>query len=243
MIRPDQRIARSHGTKGAWDYWRPAAEGILELGTVRGETVGLPTHFHWDDQLTFVLSGRRRFVIGGEVVVLETGQGTLIAAGVPHRSLSEPDGVVCFNAYVPPAEYAVADMISAIRRLRLEADRIACPVSWGAITAAIRAHQGCLRKIAADAVAASTAPGVTVGVVATRMGVSREGFSRTFVKRHGMPPHAYGFMHRLNRARDRLRAGQDIADVAFETGFADQSHLGRWFKRAFGVSPGLYRRG
>jgi AraC-like DNA-binding protein/mannose-6-phosphate isomerase-like protein (cupin superfamily) len=239
MAGPDQHITRSHTRMSQWEYWRPLADGVLELATVRGETVGLPTHFHGEDQLTFVLSGRRRFVIGSEVVVLEAGQGTLIPAGVPHRSLSEPHGVLCFNAYVPPAEYAVADLMSAIKRLRLEADRIC----WVAVMAAIRDHQRGLREIAGDTVAASTASGATVGAAAVRMGVSREGFSRAFVKRYGMPPHAYGVMHRLNRARDQLRAGQDIADVAFATGFADQSHLGRWFKRAFGVSPGSYRRG
>ena len=120
MDSPDQRITRSEARTGPWNYWRPVAEGVLELGTVRGERVGLPTHFHREDQVTFVLSGQRRFVIGGEVVVLETGHGTLIPAGVPHRSLSEPHGVLCFNAYVPPAEYAVADLMSAIKRLRLE---------------------------------------------------------------------------------------------------------------------------
>lgn len=238
MAGPDQRSIRSHARMGSWDYWRPAAEGVLELGTVRGETVGLPTHFHWEDQVTFVLSGRRRFVIGGEVVVLEAGHGTLIPAGVPHRSLSEPDGVVCLNAYVPQAEYAVADLMSTIKRLRLQADRIC----WEGVTAAIRDHQRGLREIACDAVPSPAACGVTVGAVATRMGMSREGFSRTFVKRHGMPPHAYWLMHRLNKARYRLRAGQPIVDVAFETGFADQSHLGRWFRRAFGITPGLYRR-
>lgn len=204
MDRPDQRITSSDARTGPWNYWRPAGEGILELGTVRGETVGLPTHFHWEDQVTFVLSGRRRF-----------------------------------NAYVPPAEYAVADLMSAIRRLRLEADRIC----WEGVATTIRDHQRGLREIAYDAVAVPAAGVVTVGAVATRAGMSREGFSRTFVKRYGMPPHAYWLMHRLNRARDQLRAGQHIADVAFETGFADQSHLGRWFKRAFGITPGLYRRG
>jgi mannose-6-phosphate isomerase-like protein (cupin superfamily) len=56
--------------------------GRLELGTVRGEAVDLPMHFHWEDQMTFVLSGRRRFVVGDEVVVLEAGDGTVIPAGV-----------------------------------------------------------------------------------------------------------------------------------------------------------------
>ena len=239
MDSPDQRITRSEARTGPWNYWRPVAEGVLELGTVRGERVGLPTHFHREDQVTFVLSGQRRFVIGGEVVVLETGHGTLIPAGVPHRSLSEPHGVLCFNAYVPPAEYAVADLMSAIKRLRLEPGR----VCWEGVATAIRDHQRGLREIASDAVAVPAACVATVGAVANRVGMSREGFSRTFVKRHGMPPHAYWLMHRLNRARDQLRAGRHIADVAFETGFADQSHFGRWFKRAFGISPGLYRRG
>jgi AraC-like DNA-binding protein/mannose-6-phosphate isomerase-like protein (cupin superfamily) len=239
MAAPDQRITPSHARTGSWDYWRPAAEGVLELGTVRGETVGLPTHFHQEDQVTFVLSGQRRFVIGGDVVLLKAGHGTLIPAGMPHRSLSEPHGVLCINAYVPPADYAVADLMEAIKRLRLQADCIC----WEGVMTAILNHQRGLREVACDAVAVPPARIVTVGAVASRMRVSREGFSRTFVKRYGLPPHAYWVMHRLNRARDRLRAGQHVADVAFETGFADQSHLGRWFKRAFGITPALYRRG
>ena len=79
--------------------------------------------------------------------------------------------------------------------------------------------------------------------LAARAGMSREGFSRMFARRHGMPPHAFWLMARLNQARGLLRAGEAIAAVAAETGFADQSHLGRWFRRAFGVTPGRYRSG
>jgi mannose-6-phosphate isomerase-like protein (cupin superfamily) len=83
----------------AWIYRRPAARGIIELGIVRGSEVGLPTHFHAEDQFTFVLAGRRRFVFGERPVAISSGQGTLIPAGTPHSSLSEPDGVVCINVY------------------------------------------------------------------------------------------------------------------------------------------------
>jgi AraC-like DNA-binding protein len=38
-----------------------------------------------------------------------------------------------------------------------------------------------------------------------------------------------------------LLAGFPIADVAAQTGFADQSHLTRRFKRVVGVTPGQYR--
>ncbi|MEP7189569.1 MAG: AraC family transcriptional regulator, partial [Roseiflexaceae bacterium] len=36
-------------------------------------------------------------------------------------------------------------------------------------------------------------------------------------------------------------SGRPIADVAIATGFTDQSHLTRWFKRLWGFTPGQYR--
>jgi AraC-like DNA-binding protein len=56
-----------------------------------------------------------------------------------------------------------------------------------------------------------------------------------------MPPHAYRLAERLNAARERLRAGAAPAELAAELGFADQSHLGRHFRRLFGTSPRAYR--
>ncbi len=48
---------------------------------------------------------------------------------------------------------------------------------------------------------------------------------------------------RLDAARAALeRPGSDLADVAQECGFADQSHLTRAFRKAFGVTPGAFRR-
>ncbi|NER62084.1 AraC family transcriptional regulator, partial [Pseudomonas sp. MAFF212428] len=42
--------------------------------------------------------------------------------------------------------------------------------------------------------------------------------------------------------RRQLAAGQRPAQVALDLGFADQSHLGRWFVRAYGLTPAQYRR-
>ncbi|WP_204353006.1 helix-turn-helix domain-containing protein [Salinicola peritrichatus] len=39
-----------------------------------------------------------------------------------------------------------------------------------------------------------------------------------------------------------LAAGETPVDVAGQFGFADQSHLGRWFRRAYGMTPADYRR-
>jgi len=86
-----------------WAYWRSAVDGIVELGTLQGRDVGLPTHFHAEDQITFVVSGRRRFLIDGEIVELVAGQGALIPAGVVHRSFPEPGGVACITPIRPLA--------------------------------------------------------------------------------------------------------------------------------------------
>ena len=66
---------------------------------------------------------------------------------------------------------------------------------------------------------------------------------RAFRRIVGMPPHAYQTARRIAAAQALLRRGLAPADVAFDCGFADQSHLTRAFKRIVGVPPGLYRQG
>ena len=39
-----------------------------------------------------------------------------------------------------------------------------------------------------------------------------------------------------------LRRGLAVGEVAHALGFADQSHLGRWFRRAYRLTPADYRR-
>jgi AraC-like DNA-binding protein len=45
---------------------------------------------------------------------------------------------------------------------------------------------------------------------------------------------------RIQRARQMLAAGHSIADSAFACGFSDQPHLGRAFKKRFGVTPSAF---
>lgn len=64
---------------------------------------------------------------------------------------------------------------------------------------------------------------------------------RLFKRHVGLAPHAYAVHARLARARTLLREGRAVSDVACATGFADQSHFGRHFVRATGVTPASYR--
>jgi AraC-like DNA-binding protein len=72
-------------------------------------------------------------------------------------------------------------------------------------------------------------------------GIDRFTLARHFRARLGTSPYRYLTMRRLDHARSVMRAGAPIADAAFASGFADQSHMTRKFKRAYGISPGRWR--
>lgn len=56
-----------------------------------------------------------------------------------------------------------------------------------------------------------------------------------------MTPHAYLTNRRVQFAREQLRRGVPIAEVALAAGFADQAHLQRAFKQLLAATPGHYR--
>ncbi|MDY7561514.1 AraC family transcriptional regulator [Pseudomonas sp. 10B1] len=73
-------------------------------------------------------------------------------------------------------------------------------------------------------------------------GVDRFRLTRAFKAAFGLAPHAYLIQLRLAKARRLLAAGQAPAEVAAALGFADQSHLGRWFQRVYRMTPADYRK-
>ncbi|WP_323121254.1 helix-turn-helix transcriptional regulator [Burkholderia alba] len=87
--------------------------------------------------------------------------------------------------------------------------------------------------------AAPAAP-VTLEELAALSGVSRFQLLRGFSRDVGITPHAYLVQQRVRLARTLLASGRSIAEVAFDAGFADQSHLTRAFARQFGLTPGQY---
>jgi AraC-like DNA-binding protein len=71
-------------------------------------------------------------------------------------------------------------------------------------------------------------------------GLSRYELARQFRVQYGTSPYRYSLMRRLDFARRRLRAETPLVDVALAAGFADQAHLTRTFKSAYGLTPGRY---
>jgi AraC-like DNA-binding protein len=81
----------------------------------------------------------------------------------------------------------------------------------------------------------------TLADLAEAAGCSRFAAYRAFRGRFGLSPSDYQRQLRLRAARQALAGGTAVADVAAATGFADQAHLTRWFRRCYGITPGAYR--
>ncbi|WHO74858.1 AraC family transcriptional regulator [Rhizobium sp. BT03] len=81
---------------------------------------------------------------------------------------------------------------------------------------------------------------VSLADLSRESGLSRFQVLRGFAKATGLTPHAYLVQARIHIARRLIAQGTPLAEAAFASGFADQSHMTRVFVRKYGLSPRLY---
>ncbi|MFI9815106.1 AraC family transcriptional regulator [Saccharothrix variisporea] len=74
-------------------------------------------------------------------------------------------------------------------------------------------------------------------------GMDRWAVARQFRAAFGTSPTRFRTLRQLDVARRLIRAGVPLGEVAVAAGFADQSHLTRMFKRAFGLTPAVWAAG
>lgn len=95
---------------------------------------------------------------------------------------------------------------------------------------------------ARDLLQADPLADISAAQLAAAAGCSRFALHRSFVAAYGMTPAGYQRQIRLQVARQLIADGCPISDAAAASGFADQSHLTRWFVRHYAITPGAYRR-
>ncbi|QND46324.1 helix-turn-helix transcriptional regulator (plasmid) [Rhizobium lusitanum] len=91
-------------------------------------------------------------------------------------------------------------------------------------------EENCLRTIRLEELASLT-------------GLSQSHFSHAFKASTGLPPHQWQTRARLERAKQLLLKGDTpLTNVAVETGFADQAHFTRVFRKNVGTTPASWKR-
>jgi AraC-like DNA-binding protein len=109
------------------------------------------------------------------------------------------------------------------------------PPTWTAAAGTAAARR------ARDVIDADAGADITAAQLAEAAGCSRFALHRAFTAAYGMTPGDYQRQQRLRAARRLIAQGWPIGDAAAHAGFADQSHLTRWFGRYYGITPGGFQ--
>ncbi|WP_299004354.1 AraC family transcriptional regulator [uncultured Shewanella sp.] len=100
-----------------------------------------------------------------------------------------------------------------------------------------------VKRIVTDFMQAHFHRQVYLHELATLAQLSEYHFCRMFKHSFAMTPQAYLCQLRLQHAQTLIKANaHNLSDIALNCGFANQSHMGRYFKKALGLSPSAFKR-
>ena len=132
--------------------------------------------------------------------------------------------------------------LEAASRLALVAERLRTRLRATDVPRPTRVDPPLARQLR-ELLDARLVEGIALGEAAGLVHAHPAHLVRAFSAAFGMAPHQYLTARRVDLARRLLLAGQSPGAVAAATGFYDQAHLTRHFKRLVGVPPGRYRLG
>ena len=217
-----------------------------------------PRHVHDHAQLSFLLAGRMREVIGGRTFEPAGPAFCFKPAGADHADDWGERGVLIFSArFRDDGDAALRDLPRA-RWQPYDAQHLPALVRQ-ALTAGPRDD---VEDLLCDIIAvvaplpgSPTAPWLRrvrealddgepwrLADAARAAGVHRVHLSRSFAQAFGTTFSDYRRRAMTARAAQALLAGGDLSAVAQEAGFADQSHMTRALAAATGATPKRLRR-
>lgn len=227
------------------------------------------THAHAQPHACFVIEGLLIEWDGGRVRRMPAGTGRLSPAGDEHRLAVGPNGVRCLVLDVAP-EFLDASEAAFPEDRRCVTGPAVNDVARrlvGELHGADDVSPVCLELLAIEVAAlARPSPGSatsstpdwlervrdrirddlrsvpTLAELARDVGVSRARLARMFRARYGYTIGQYVRGQRLEVARRLiLHTETPLSTVAYEAGFADQSHMTRTISSRFGAPPGRLR--
>jgi AraC-like DNA-binding protein len=179
-----------------------------------------PSHVHTTPTIALLLRGALevKFASGRRLAVdAGTAVGALVLPpGPPHHGRAGADGARML--FVMPEADRLATLGPAAAEL------LADPAWWRTPRVAMLGR------------------GLRIVELSAEAGVDPAHLARTFRAHYGTTAGAYLREIRVRRAAEALlRSSAPLAQIALDSGFADQSHFTRVFRAAYGVSPGRWR--
>jgi len=236
------------------------ANGNLEIihtpGPVQGPARVYPWHLHLGHWTAGrVLSGAAHLAFADQSQDYQAQENFLIPPGRPHQLIVEAGSALTVLSYTDPAELARLNWLIS-PAARHNAAFPAEDTLRALILFALGAHDGCrspgkgqhvtmmTKAVFAIAARIMTTPSVEFSLeeMARRAGFSRWHFLRSFQTCLGLTPHALQTQGRIRLLRTGIRNGMGLAELAAATGFTDQSHMHRLFKRHHCLTPQQFRR-
>ena len=83
---------------------------------------------------------------------------------------------------------------------------------------------------------------ITVSELCELVNVNRSHLFRLFKQTVGQSPTEYIINYKLSKSKDILSLGGSVKDAANIVGYADTNAFSKLFKKAFGISPGKYKK-
>jgi AraC-like DNA-binding protein len=257
-----------HQANGEIRY-RPAP-GVrgLDVLEARGLRLSFDRHFHETYSFGLVSEGVERCGVGRLVHFYEPGTVPMFNPGEVHDGAPATEAGWSYRMlYVEPALLASLCggepvFPQAARRDDLARRRVSAAfdaADYGSPLGIDEALRGALETLLGLPEAAATAVPRALARVRERIdaecceplrlrdlcieaGVSPARLLRAFAKAYGLTPHRYQQSRRMAHARRLIAAGTPLPEVAAACGYADQSHLNRWFLRVYGTTPGRWPR-
>lgn len=98
-------------------------------------------------------------------------------------------------------------------------------------------------RLAIDYIQANLDQKLSLRIIAQELHMSQFYFSELFKQSMGIPPYKYVLQQRVERSRQLLKNHElPITDIAYQCGFANQTHLTKHFRKVIGMTPKKYRK-